>query len=100
MTLLQEKYAVITRKDVVITRNICRYNAKKSGYYKKRSHYNEKICCLNEKRSRYYEKICRLNEKRSRYYEKRCRFNEKRYRYNDIIEWEKYYVHISLIILN
>ncbi len=37
---------VITRKDVVLTRKICRFN---------------------EKRSRYYEKICRFNEKRSRY---------------------------------
>ncbi len=61
MSLLREKYIVITRKDVVITRKICRYN--------------EKICCFNEKRSRYYEKRCRINEKRSRY--------------NDKIEWKK-----------
>ncbi len=37
------------RKDVTITRKICRFN-------EKRSRYNEKICHFNEKRSRYNEK--------------------------------------------
>ncbi len=78
MLLLREKYVVITRKDLVLTRKICRFN---------------------EKRSRYYEKICRFNEKRSRYYEKRSRYYEKRSRYNDIIEWKKYYMDGSITSL-
>ncbi len=106
ITTLREKYVVITRKDVVLTRKICHFNEKRSRYYEKicrfnekRSRYYEKICRFNEKRSRYYEKIWHFNEKRSRYYEKiwrfnekRSCFNEKRSRYNDIIEWKKYYV--------
>ncbi len=101
---------VITRKYVVLTRNICRFNEKRCRYYEKRCRYYEKICHFNEKRCRYYEKICRFNEKRSRYnekrsryYEKRSRYNEKRSRYyekrsryNDIIEWKKYYVDGSI----
>ncbi len=94
---------VITRKDVVLTRKICRFNEKRSRYYEKicsfnekRSSYNEKICRFNEKRSRYYEKRSRYNEKRSRYYEKRSRYYEKRSRYNDIIEWKKYYMDGSI----
>ncbi len=59
MSLLREKYVVLTRKDLVITR---------------------KYVVFNEKRSRYNEKICRFNEKRCRYYEKRSQ---------DIIEWKK-----------
>ncbi len=107
MSLLREKYVVITRKDV---RNICRFNEKRCRYYEKRCRYYEKICRFNEKRCRYYEKICRFNEKRSRYnekrsryYEKRSRYNEKRSRYyekrsryNDIIEWKKYYMDGSI----
>ncbi len=81
ITTLREKYVVITRKDVLLTRKICRFNEKRSRYY-------EKICRFNEKRSRYYEKICRFNEKRSRYNEKRSRYYEKRSRYYDIIEWK------------
>ncbi len=36
MSLLREKYVVITRK-------ICRYNEKRSRYNQKRSHYNDII---------------------------------------------------------
>ncbi len=32
MSLLREKYVILTRKDVVITRTICRYNEKRSRY--------------------------------------------------------------------
>ncbi len=123
MSLLREKYVVITRKDV-LTRNICRFNEKRCRYYEKICRFNEKRCryyekrCrfnekrsrynekrsryyekrsrYNEKRSRYYEKRSRYNEKRSRYYEKRSRYYEKRSRYNDIIEWKKYYVDGSI----
>ncbi len=35
MSLLQEKYVILIRKDVVITRKISRYNEKRSCYNKK-----------------------------------------------------------------
>ncbi len=43
MSLLREKYVVITRKDVVLTRKRSRYNEKRSRYNEKRSRYNDII---------------------------------------------------------
>ncbi len=43
MSLLREKYVVITRKDVVLTRKRCRFNEKRCRYYEKRSRYNDII---------------------------------------------------------
>ncbi len=74
--VITRKYVVLTRKDLVITR---------------------KYVVLTRKDLVITRKYVVLTRKRYRYYEKICRFNEKRSRYNDIIEWKKYYVGGSII---